>query len=504
MMAWREGNGGRRPLRGNRRLALLSAPAAAVGVLLASALSGNCLGAGNVYGLATLQTLLLEEPRPIPAGLYEDRACAGSAYMRTRWLLSQGGVQEALDFVMSEGTGASRPMTFYPEFFRSGLAARRAGANGRWPEAVRAYRQMFGQANQARADLVLDDVMAEYRFALTSAYGARRDELAPEEQLRWALWLWRSGRHDAAERILDDVAVGSRSLKLPRRVIDYRTAIAADRLIAEARYREGVDLLRGIDEVNSPATLRVLVNLASSTAVGSDSVWARELEAWPPAMYVKDSDGRNSSLGITLLEPEVIPDGGEACMVLFGEDETSLVPLRRNDVIELGDGRWLREVCTRNLVQNPGFEWGNAPTTTRLPGDYLSLYDVDGNQPLFLEMSRDGMHTYAVCLTNPEGGRHRSGVQQVGPRVDTSSRYLVAMRARTEGPTQALLIGTWLEVNTSSPFRAGSARGATWQLAGGVVSPSPSATGSVLQVVNFETVGTVCVDDLLMLRLSES
>ncbi|MGB0383220.1 MAG: hypothetical protein ACPGWR_00225 [Ardenticatenaceae bacterium] len=459
----------------------------------------------NQLGVATLQNLLATEAAPTTL-LVAMPNCPEELYIGTAYLLSDHQTKKALDYWFDAPESLKhRQVTLFPELFQLGLAARRAEPTS----ALAAYRQMFGVAS-FKAGWDLSDIKNEYQQTLIRWYASREEQLDTMQGLRHALWLWRAGDSEVALVRLEQVQATDLNPNARPRLDAYRNLIQAERLQAEGDLLLASQLLAKIGRSERSVFLRALLQQARLSTLDSvDAVsleWKQVLANWQPSLSL---DYTVVSLparlvGAEILEPELIADGGEVCVLLFWQSKfTNRLSVAELAWLEVQDGQYVQEVCAYNLIQDPSFEWPKTEGRESLSESYGDLYKQYNNPPRQESAFVEGLLSQVVCLANPtEDGF--SGVYQGTVKVKPTDHFLITAHMNSQDGANGILMGSWQKTRSYDLFYIGNVpKEAGWQWVGGVVSPPNEAWGAqVYGGVNYDAPGTVCVDDIMMLRLA--
>jgi hypothetical protein len=430
--------------------------------------------------------------------------CQANVYIQTQWLLSAGQYEEAFDYWELSSSESNRPVEILPAYFQSVLDARISGKNERWASAVASYREAFWLATHSGEDHDLVSIEPEYRDALIHDYESRAAHLNHGELLRQALWLWRAGHLNnswqAFVELKDKVDLAP---ALKNRAAAYALLVQAEIAVSENRAHDALEYYLGVSPREHPVYLRALLGMAElERNIGSypqPSPWRQELADWTPSIFLSYASNRDGVhvVGAEFLEPELIPDGGETCILLFAEGK----PYDSTQIVIAGN-KFVDEVCGLNLIQDPGFEWSR--NNSQASPWFADRYPQDDNPPYWKSGTAENRSAF-VCFTNPaeEAGSYRSGIMQQGPTVTSPDEFLLAVRLTSLEGARGTLMGRWQD-NTGRPnlfyvdYLAGSG---TWQWVGGIVESIPEAWGVQVHIVNYQTPGTVCADDLVMISL---
>jgi hypothetical protein len=424
-----------------------------------------------------------------------------------------------MDLWQHYGGQAGRPFSLFPEYFRIGLDARGLAAADQWARAVGQYRRMFRATAVGGVRQQMRGVREDYASALVSEYSSRRAVLTNQERLRWALWLWRTGDWRAGRHIIAQLLDSCSSDRLRGRYRAYMRLLSATGLRTLGKENEAAAVLAEIPLSERAVYLRGILQSAiqedQDLGRSAPADWQKALQNWQPSIQLEKS-GRSGDArlaGAEVLEPELIPDGGDVCVALFWEDvPDSLEDLGGPGLYRVGGGKIVQVVWSRNLVQDPGFEWprsgkpefdlGNQERESGISDWYKDGYGGGGNLPIREVGYPGGVASFIIRLENFKDGPRSSGIAQFVGRVDANDRLLVAGRFfRSEGEGICLL-GYWHWFREGQLFYTPVLQpNKEWAWIGGMVVPPADTQGVELYATNYGTTGEVLLDDLIMFRV---
>jgi tetratricopeptide (TPR) repeat protein len=425
-------------------------------------------------------------------------------------LLGEGQVKNALDIWESgERELGLRSRRYLPDFLIKGLEARALSKSDQWEDALTSYQSMFNRADMHQGPFDVRDGMAalqkEYREAILDWYANRKD-FRPETLLRKALWLWRDGRIEEALQIINTaISIEGTEQAVHKRLEAYRSLLYGRYLESCDRIEKAAESYMDISSSEPPVYWRGILSLyelqvkspQENLKSEKHQLIFRYFHKVGPSIGLEyfSSQLPVCLVGAEILEPELIEDGGILEVLLFWQAIQEQGPTDLpQEWLPIDKMLYMQKVTARNLITDPGFEWGEE--------GLRRLYGEAGNAPSFETVSINGFPTRIVSLSNQEIGKN-SGFSKFVSSVRFSDRFLLAARMKGTGNANGVLMGNWLESYPSSKlFYAGEVvNNADWQWIGGVVTPTVDSRVVQVYIVNYEAVGRVWADDLVMLQL---
>jgi len=464
--------------------------------------------------------------RPMPEGLalwldaYPDGMAAGLAHLR--YLVALGDLRQALNFLESEGQALAR-LTIIPgppadpfhthsmpcyDYSTSaldlrvglcepalslGLRARGFARDHAWSEAVSAYREFLARA----PGNLKDDILPEYHLALASLYA---NQQGPDACWRSAMHYWKAGRGAEARQILANMDLG------PPRVQAYRRLLEAEAMLTSGRAADATSLLAAIQPEVRSAWLRAQLVMASAQgALGMTA--AQRLREYVPTIPLDESvAGTGRLVGMELLEPDLIGDGGQVSMLLFWKDLARPQASRDDSWFMLTDDSAIQLVVTRNLVPNPGFEWSAIPGADS-SSDVLAtpVYWAGSTLPIWrlVREVRDGQVTTVSCLdnewiTDPD---KFSGFSTWFFFTVPNATYLQMGWLRSQrDPSNVVLALNWDSRDVNGAFFGSVSK--DWRPYAGLLH-SPAEARSAHVIAHSNGPGAVWFDDIILVRLPD-
>jgi len=263
--------------------------------------------------------------------------------------------------------------------------------------------------------------------------------------------------------------------------------------------------LRKLAKVTEPAVSARHIPRTDSRRYREE--WARAGANRGPAVRVTQRlDNEWTFLGYSINE-EWLLMGQPAPLWVYWQNSGDSVPGDEGEGwYALGNGRWVQGIeSPKNLVMNGSFELGlTADSPTGFPDD-IYRYDSSVEGPGIRRLAagnRRGSETTVAALSNTPA-RRRSSFVSSSMKVKPGALYLQAGWILGSG-ANAFLGRQWADTSFQKSeygYVSAGVSPADWTHYGGVVLSPPWAACARLWLLNFESAGNACFDNVIFLEI---